>query len=121
MALALLPLNSQRRKRTLHVTAYNFSDKRLVYCLSAGTFAGATARLQMQHVLRNVSPAVALSVGLKVDSDALPQAVLSVLAAGQWISMILPSRSCPMLDLPHIAGIHRRSEWTHFAVSLRDA
>jgi hypothetical protein len=39
--------------------------------------------LQMQHVIENVSPATALSVGLKVDSDALPAAVLSALQAGQ--------------------------------------
>jgi hypothetical protein len=35
-----------------------------------------TDTLQMQHAIKNVSPATALSVGLKVDSDALPTAVI---------------------------------------------
>jgi hypothetical protein len=30
----------------------------------------------MQHVIRNISPATALSVGLKVDADALPQTMI---------------------------------------------
>ena len=33
-----------------------------------------TDTLQMQNVINNVSPRTALSVGLKVDSDALPSA-----------------------------------------------
>src|SRR5688572_22031382 len=40
--------------------------------------------LQMQHVIsEGVSPATALSVGLKVDADALPQSVIDALKAGQ--------------------------------------
>src|SRR5215467_5625787 len=42
-----------------------------------------TDTLRMQQVIRNVSPRTALSVGLKVDSDALPQAVIDAIKAGQ--------------------------------------
>jgi hypothetical protein len=37
----------------------------------------------MQDAIRNVSPRTALSVGLKVDSDALPPALINALRAGQ--------------------------------------
>src|SRR5262249_6938658 len=36
-----------------------------------------TDTLQMQQAIKNVSPATALSVGLKVDADALPPALIS--------------------------------------------
>src|SRR5262249_36918575 len=39
--------------------------------------------LQMQKVISTVSPATALAVGLKVDSDALPPAVINAIKAGQ--------------------------------------
>src|SRR5438105_7402537 len=43
-----------------------------------------TDTLRMHEVIRSgVSPATALSVGLKVDVDTLPQAVRNAIAAGQ--------------------------------------
>src|ERR1044071_4013758 len=42
-----------------------------------------TETLQMKHVIKKVSPAAALSLGLKVDSDALPADLISALQAGQ--------------------------------------
>jgi hypothetical protein len=42
-----------------------------------------TEVLQMQHVIDRVSPATALSVGLKVDADALPATVINALKAGE--------------------------------------
>src|SRR5262245_6347868 len=42
-----------------------------------------TDTLRMQEVLQNVSPRTALSVGLKVDSDALPSEVIKAIKAGQ--------------------------------------
>ena len=63
-----------------------------------------TEVLQMQHVLRDVSPAVALSVGLKVDSDALPPAVLSALAAGQ-VDLNDPAVTIQLLKLNAVVGV----------------
>jgi hypothetical protein len=42
-----------------------------------------TETLQMQKAVAQVSPATALSVGLKVDADALPASVVTALKAGQ--------------------------------------
>jgi hypothetical protein len=44
--------------------------------------------LQMQKVISTVSPRTALAVGLKVDSEALPRAVINAIKAGQVISTI---------------------------------
>src|SRR5215203_874160 len=38
--------------------------------------------LQMQHAINDVSPAAALSVGLKVDSEALPPALINAIKTG---------------------------------------
>src|SRR5262249_55751909 len=42
-----------------------------------------TDTLQMQKALQNVTPRTALAVGLKVDSDALPPALIDAIKAGQ--------------------------------------
>ncbi|HEY1542209.1 MAG TPA: hypothetical protein VGG01_07355, partial [Xanthobacteraceae bacterium] len=42
-----------------------------------------TDTLQMQTVLPTISPRTALSVGLKVDSDALPSDLIKAIKAGQ--------------------------------------
>jgi hypothetical protein len=42
-----------------------------------------TDTLRLQEALKNVSPRTALSVGLKVDSDALPPEVINAIRAGQ--------------------------------------
>ena len=41
--------------------------------------------LRMHEVISTVDPATALTVGLKVDVDALPQALIDALRAGQVI------------------------------------
>src|SRR4026207_1012913 len=42
-----------------------------------------TDTLQMQKVIANLSPRTALSVGLKIDSEALPPATIDAIKAGQ--------------------------------------
>jgi hypothetical protein len=63
-----------------------------------------TDTLQMQHALKTVSPAVALSVGLKVDSDALPDAVLDALVAGQ-VNLNDPAVTIQLLKLNAVVGV----------------
>ena len=45
-----------------------------------------TDTLRMQEVVKNLSPRTALSVGLKVDSDALPPELIDAIKAGQVTS-----------------------------------
>lgn len=61
--------------------------------------------LQMQHVIaEKVSPATALSVGLKVDVDALPPAVLNALQAGQ-VDLNDPAVTVQLLKLNAVVGV----------------
>ena len=64
-----------------------------------------TEVLQMQHVIVDrVSPAVALSAGLKVDVDALPAAVLDALRAGQ-VDLNDPGVTVQLLKLNAVVGV----------------
>jgi mono/diheme cytochrome c family protein len=64
-----------------------------------------TEVLQMQHVIsENVSPAIALSVGLKVDVDALPPAVIEALRAGQ-VDLNDPAVTVQLLKLNAVVGV----------------
>jgi len=63
-----------------------------------------TEVLQMQHAIRNVSPATALSVGLKVDSDALPPAVIDKIKA-QQLNINDPSVTIQLLKLNAVVGV----------------
>jgi mono/diheme cytochrome c family protein len=60
--------------------------------------------LQMQKVIATVSPATALSVGLKVDSEALPPAVLQALIAGQ-VNLNDPAVTIQLLKLNAVVGV----------------
>src|ERR671911_732497 len=61
--------------------------------------------LQMQHVIsQNVSPAAALSVGLKVDVDALPPTVTDALRAGQ-LNLDDPALTVQLLKLNAVVGV----------------
>jgi hypothetical protein len=60
--------------------------------------------LQMQKVVANVSPATALSVGLKVDSDALPPALISAIKAGQ-VNLNDPAVTVQLLKLNAVVGV----------------
>src|SRR5512132_608925 len=63
-----------------------------------------TDTLRMHEVIAaGVSPKTALSVGLKVDVDALPQAVKDALAAGQ-INLDDPAVTVTLLKLNAVVG-----------------
>lgn len=64
-----------------------------------------TDTLRMNEVIEGgVSPRTALSVGLKVDSDALPAAVKSAIAAGQ-VNLDDPVTTVTLLKLNAVVGI----------------
>lgn len=64
-----------------------------------------TDTLQMQQVISTgVSPKTALSVGLKVDSDALPESVKAAIAAGQ-VDLDAPATTVTLLKLNAVVGV----------------
>ena len=61
--------------------------------------------LQMQQVIaQKVSPAVALSVGLKVDVEALPPAIIEALQTGQ-VNLNDPAVTVQLLKLNAVVGV----------------
>src|SRR5688572_28861488 len=63
-----------------------------------------TDTLRMNEPLEGVTPAMALALGLKVDSEALPSSVIQALAAGQ-INLNDPSVTLTLLDLNAVVGV----------------
>src|SRR5215470_1479737 len=63
-----------------------------------------TDTLQMQKVIKDVSPRTALSVGLKVDSDALPPDVIKAIQAGQ-VNLDDPAVTLQLLKLNAVVGV----------------
>jgi hypothetical protein len=63
-----------------------------------------TDTLRMHEVIENLSPRTALSVGLKVDSDALPPAVIEAIKAGQ-VDLDDPAVTIELLKLNAIVGV----------------
>jgi cytochrome c553 len=64
-----------------------------------------TDTLRMHEVIRtSVSPATALSVGLKVDADALPEAVKSAIAGGT-VDLNSPATTVTLLKLGAVVGV----------------
>ena len=63
-----------------------------------------TDTLQMQKAIAQVSPATALSVGLKVDSDALPSSVVDAIKAGQ-VDLNDPAVTVQLLKLNAVVGV----------------
>jgi len=63
-----------------------------------------TNTLRMQEVLPSVTPAKALEVGLKVDVDALPPAVVSELKAGH-VDVNDPAVTLVLLQLNAVVGV----------------
>ncbi len=59
---------------------------------------------RMHEVIPTVSPATALAVGLKVDSDALPAAVVEALLAGQ-VDLNNPAVTVELLRLNAVVGV----------------
>jgi mono/diheme cytochrome c family protein len=62
-----------------------------------------TARMH-EVVQQGVSPSLALKVGLKVDADALPQAVKDAIAAGQ-VDLNSPATTVTLLKLGAVVGL----------------
>ena len=62
-----------------------------------------TARMH-EVIAASVTPALALEVGLKVDADALPQAVKDALAAGQ-VDLQDPATTVTLLKLNAVLGL----------------
>src|SRR5918996_360092 len=60
--------------------------------------------LRMNEAIAGVSPATALSVGLKVDVEALPPAVISALQAGQ-VDLNDPAVTRQLLELNAVVGV----------------
>jgi hypothetical protein len=63
-----------------------------------------TDTLRMQDAISNVSPRTALSVGLKVDSDALPPELINALRAGQ-VNLNDPAVTIQLLKLNAVIGV----------------
>jgi cytochrome c2 len=63
-----------------------------------------TDTLQMQTVLPTISPRTALSVGLKVDSDALPSGLIKAIKAGQ-VNLDDPAVTIALLKLNAVVGV----------------
>lgn len=60
--------------------------------------------LRMHEVIPTVSPATALAVGLKVDSEALPTEVVNALRAGQ-VDLNSPAVTVELLRLNAVVGV----------------
>jgi hypothetical protein len=63
-----------------------------------------TGVLRMHEAIAAVSPATALSVGLKVDVEALPPAVVNALQAGQ-VDLNDPAVTVQLLQLDAVVGV----------------
>jgi hypothetical protein len=64
-----------------------------------------TDTLRLHEVIRtSVSPATALSVGLKVDLDTVPQSVRAAIAAGQ-VDLNSPATTVTLLKLGAVVGV----------------
>jgi hypothetical protein len=63
-----------------------------------------TRVLRMHEVIATVSPATALAVGLKVDVDALPPAIIGALKAGQ-VDLTDPAVTVELLRLNAVVGV----------------
>jgi RoxA-like, cytochrome c-like len=63
-----------------------------------------TRVLRMPEAISHVDPATALAVGLKVDSDALPPAVIRALRAGQ-VDLTDPATTIELLRLDAVVGV----------------
>jgi hypothetical protein len=63
-----------------------------------------TDTLRMQEVIKDLTPRTALSVGLKVDSDALPQELIDLIKAGD-VDLDDPAVTIQLLKLNAVIGV----------------
>ena len=82
----------------------NFDGKQIFRMDTFGDEQLWTDTLQMQKVIETLSPRTALSVGLKVDSEALPAAIIDALKAGQ-VNLDDPAVTIQLLKLNAVVGV----------------
>lgn len=75
-----------------------------------------TARMH-EVIASAVSPSLALAVGLKVDTDALPQGIMNAIAAGQ-VDLDDPATTVALLKLNSVVGLHGMVETVNGRDSL---
>ena len=63
-----------------------------------------TDTLRMHEVVQNLPPTTALAVGLKIDADTLPPAVLQAIQAGQ-VDLTDPTTTVTLLELGAVVGL----------------
>jgi len=63
-----------------------------------------TDTLRMHEVVQTIPPTIALAVGLKVDADTLPEAVLQAIQAGQ-VDLTDPATTVTLLKLGAVVGL----------------
>src|SRR5512140_1023285 len=63
-----------------------------------------TDTLRMHEVVQTVPPTTALAVGLKIDADTLPAAVLQAIQAGQ-VDLTSPATTVTLLKLGAVVGL----------------
>jgi hypothetical protein len=91
--------------RQHHATAQHPSDGQAIFRFDTfGDEQFWTDVLRMQDVIAAVSPATALSVGLKVDQDVLPESVISALRAGK-VDLSDPAVTLALLRLNAVVGV----------------
>lgn len=61
--------------------------------------------LRLHEAVQTISPTTALSVGLKVDVDALPQGIVAALQAGQGVDLNDPAVTIALLKLNAVVGV----------------
>ncbi|MBA2960940.1 MULTISPECIES: c-type cytochrome [Ramlibacter] len=84
-----------------------------------GDEAQWTDALRMHEVIEQaVSPAVALSVGLKVDAQALPPALVAAIQAGQ-VDLGSPAATLALLKLDAVVGVKGQVESVNGVDRLR--
>src|SRR4029453_14568400 len=71
-----------------------------------------TSVLRMHEVVATVDPATALSVGLKVDVDALPRSIVGALRAG-GVDVTDPAVTVELLRLNAVVGLKGRVDGNH--------
>jgi mono/diheme cytochrome c family protein/cytochrome c5 len=81
-----------------------FDGQRVFRFDTFGDEAFWTDTLRMHQVVQTVSPRTALAVGLKVDADALPPALVAQLTAGQ-VNLDDPAVTVALLKLNAVVGV----------------
>src|SRR5215211_4312973 len=79
-------------------------DSRSFASIRSATSNCGPIRCGCRRRSKNVSPRTALSVGLKVDSDALPPEVINAIKAGQ-VNLDDPSVTIQLLKLNAVIGV----------------